>query len=107
ILDHKTLKVDYVAVDNKEVQFEIGPQDSILGAALIIPITAETKEVSIAYHTLPESEALQWLSPEQTHDKKHPFLFSQSQAILARTWIPLQDCPAVRFTYDASIEVPT
>ena len=106
ILDHKTLKVDHVAVDNKEVKFEIGPQDSILGAALIIPITPETKEVSVAYHTLPESEALQWLSPEQTHDKKHPFLFSQSQAILARTWIPLQDCPAVRFTYDASIEVP-
>lgn len=106
ILDHKSMVIDHVAVDNKEVKFEIGPQDSILGAALIIPITPETKEVAVAYHTLPEAEALQWLSPEQTHDKKQPFLFSQSQAILARTWIPLQDCPAVRFTYEATIEVP-
>ena len=111
ILDHKTLKVDHVAVTDakgkiKEVSFEIGPEDSVLGAALIIPIEKDTREVSVAYHTKPESEALQWLAPEQTHDKKNPFLFSQSQAILARTWIPLQDCPAVRFTYDANIEVP-
>jgi aminopeptidase N len=112
ILDHKTLKVDHVAVTDvngkiKEVSFEIGPEDTVLGAALIIPIEKDTREVSVAYHTTPESESLQWLSPEQTHDKKNPFLFSQSQAILARTWIPLQDCPAVRFTYDASIEVPS
>ena len=111
ILDTRTLKVDHVAITDadgksKEVTFEMGATDSILGAALIIPIEKNTTSVSVAYHTLPESEALQWLSPEQTHDKKNPFLFSQSQAILARTWIPLQDCPAVRFTYEAKVEVP-
>jgi aminopeptidase N len=63
-------------------------------------------KVIIHYSTSPNSEALQWLSPEQTTDKQHPFLFTQSQAILARTWVPCQDTPAVRMTYSAKIEVP-
>ena len=61
--------------------------------------------VVIEWETTDASAALQWLSPEQTNDKKHPFLFSQSQAILARTWIPLQDEPKVRFTYKSVVEV--
>lgn len=110
ILDTKGLSVDHVAsLDNgklTESTFSLGAEDTILGRALIIPITDSTSEVSVAYHTLPGSEALQWLSPEQTHDKKHPFLFSQSEAILARSWIPLMDVPARRFTYDATVKVP-
>ncbi len=61
--------------------------------------------VIIEWETSDASAALQWLSPEQTNDKKHSFLFSQSQAILARTWIPLQDEPKVRFTYNSVVEV--
>ncbi|MBL7811438.1 MAG: M1 family metallopeptidase [Bacteroidetes bacterium] len=110
ILDTKGLSIDHVAAGAKnkltETTFTLGPEDSILGRALIIPITDSTTEVSVAYHTLPASEALQWLSPEQTHDKKHPFLFSQSEAILARSWIPLMDVPAHRFTYEATVKVP-
>ena len=55
---------------------------------------------------MPQAEALQWLSPEQTTGGAHPYLFSQGQAILTRTWIPTQDCPAIRQTYDARITVP-
>ena len=52
------------------------------------------------------ARALQWLSPEQTADKTKPFLFTQGQAILTRTWIPVQDSPGIRFTYNAKVKVP-
>jgi aminopeptidase N len=80
--------------------------DSLLGQALAITITPATKNVAITYTTSPDAEALQWLTPSQTAGKKDPFLFTQSQAILARSWIPCQDSPAVRFTYDADVTVP-
>jgi len=64
-------------------------------------------QLRLEWMTEPQSAALQWLEPSQTHDKQSPFLFSQSQAILARSWVPLQDCPSVRFTYQAEVTVPS
>jgi len=106
ILDTKGLKIKKVsAVNDTQLEFEMGAYDSILGSALIIALPADINAVTIEYETTENSEALQWLSPAQTFSKKSPFLFTQSQAILARTWIPLQDCPAVRFTYNAKVQV--
>ena len=64
------------------------------------------KQVKITYQTSPDAPALQWLSPAQTAGKKYPYLFSQGEAILNRSWIPTQDSPGIRQTWDASITVP-
>ena len=106
ILDTKGILINTVSSDTDEkLKHELGKYDSVLGSALIIRLPEACNNVIIEYETTEDSEALQWLTPEQTYSKKHPFLFTQSQAILARTWIPLQDCPAVRFTYTAKVQV--
>lgn len=77
------------------------------GLAVDLPVvTKKPTKVIVEYSTTPTAAAVQWLSPEQTTDKKHPFLFTQSQAILARTWVPCQDTPGVRMTYSAKLLVP-
>ena len=63
-------------------------------------------EVGIDYSTTAASTALQWLAPAQTADGHHPFLFSQCQAIHARSMVPVQDAPGVKFTYDARVTLP-
>lgn len=105
-LDSRDLTIKKVTLDgnDEEVQFQLKDPVKPLGQELIIPINKDTKKVKIEYATSPNAAALQWLSPEQTYGKVKPFLFSQSQAILARTWIPCQDGPGVKFTYTATIQ---
>lgn len=80
--------------------------DDWLGRALTIELLDDTERVRIDYATTPTAEAMQWLAPEQTNGKEHPFLFTQGQAILTRSWIPLQDSPAVRVTWSAEVTAP-
>jgi leukotriene-A4 hydrolase len=85
--------------------------DPVLGQALTVTLPDVTlpdtaTEVVVAYATSPDAGALQWLSPAQTAGRKHPYLFSQGQSILTRTWIPTQDSPGIRQTYSARITVP-
>ncbi len=108
ILDTKNLNILAIMTNESEAEEKISldKADPILGSALHIPINENTKTVSIKYETSEGAAALQFLDPAQTAGKKHPFLFTQSQAILARTWIPIQDSPGIRFTYDATVKVP-
>ncbi len=110
ILDTKNLIIDSVKTgppgQESPCEFTLGEPDNLLGSALKISLSPNTEWVHIYYRTTEEAEALQWLSPQQTSGKQQPFLFTQSQAILARTWIPLQDSPGIRFTYDATVKVP-
>jgi leukotriene-A4 hydrolase len=105
-LDVNGLLIKEVSRDNEIVDFSLSKTDPIKGKALTIPLLPNSKSITIQYETTADAKAVQWLTPEQTADKTHPFLFTQSQAILARTWIPIQDSPGIRFTYDAKIKVP-
>lgn len=108
ILDINGLDVHAVRVDSMETdQWWIGEEKPFLGQPLEIAIGEGAKHIAIDYSTSPDAKALQWLSPQQTAGKEQPFLFTQSQAILARTWIPCQDSPGIRYTYTAEITVPS
>lgn len=108
VLDTKGLTITKITLnENQPTEFRLAEPDPLLGQALAILIKPNTNRINIEYQTSPHAEALQWLQPQQTSGKKHPFLFTQSQAILARSWIPCQDSPGVRFTYEAVVTVPT
>ncbi len=106
ILDSKFLNIEKVAIDGAPTTFHLGRMDQQLGQALHIKLKPKTKAITIYYETTNQTEALQWLSPQQTADKTHPFLLTQGQAILTRTWIPIQDSPQLRVTYNAKVQVP-
>ncbi len=108
IFDESTLEIEKVTLDNNEkpTQFTLGKEVAFHGKPLIVSIDANTTKVNIYYKTTKDAVALQWLNPQQTADKKHSFLFSQGQSIWTRTWIPCQDSPSIRFTYDAKVTVP-
>ena len=89
-----------------EYELPLAPHPE-LGSRLRIPLRADTERVRIHYETTPESDAMQWLAPEQTDGGRLPFLFTQGQAILTRSWIPLQDTPAVRVTWQARVRAPS
>lgn len=107
IFDTYDLQIEKVVLDGeKETTFEVGAKDELLGAPLTVAIESNTKTVEIFYRTDPSAQALQWLSPQQTAGKSNPYLFTQGQAILTRSWIPCQDSPSIRITYSADLKVP-
>ena len=105
-LDTRDLDIISVAVDDVNAAFTLGDVTEWLGQSLSVPVTSENKKLTIRYATRPGAEALQWLEPSQTAGKNQPYLFTQGQAILTRTWIPIQDSPGIRLTYDAQIKCP-
>jgi aminopeptidase N len=106
ILDDKGLEIESIAdASGKPLTYTVGANDPNLGAPLTINL-GETRRIVIKYKSAPDSPALQWLTPEQTAGKKYPFLFSQGEAINNRSWIPTQDSPGVRQSWEAKITVP-
>jgi leukotriene-A4 hydrolase len=107
-LDTKGLSIEAVTAlgSGAGVPFELGPEEPILGRRLRLTLPAGIAGVAIRYETSPDAIGLQWLAPAQTEGKVHPFLFSQCQAIHARTLVPCQDCAVARVSYDAELTVP-
>jgi aminopeptidase N len=108
VLDSRGLRIKkvYIGKDRRESEFSLSEPDPVMGSALTISIAPLTDRVEIWYETTAASTALQWLDPQQTGHKMHPFLYTQAQPHLSRTWIPIQDSPGIRFTYEATVSCP-
>jgi leukotriene-A4 hydrolase len=108
-LDIRDLIIDRCLLDNKECEHHI-TNITKLGSTLQIVLrngdVGSEFSVQIFYRTTPNGEALQWLNPEQTVGKKHHYLFSQCQAIHARSLFPCFDTPGTKATYRACVTVP-
>lgn len=106
-LDTRGLTIESVTAGGRSLAFMLEPAVPNLGQRLRITLpAAPPPKVVIRYRTSPEATALQWLGPPQTTSGRMPFLFTQSQAIHARSWIPIVDSPGVRVTYDAVVHAP-
>lgn len=108
VFDDSKLSIAKITLgkEEKETTFTFGPETEYLGKALKVAISPDTKLINIYYTTDKDASALQWLNPQQTAGKKKPYLFTQSQSIAARSWVPCQDSPGIRFTYNAKVKVP-
>lgn len=111
VLDTRDLTIEKVVgerPDGKWVDLihTLDPADKVLGSRLTIAAPERNKRIRITYRTAPTASGLQWLEPSMTAGKQTPFMFSQSQQIHARSWVPIQDTPIVRFTYTAHVTAP-
>lgn len=110
VLDSRDLAFSKVEVHAsgqwQTAEWTLGDAQPPLGSPVTVMLPEDADKVRLHYRTSPEASGLQWLTPEQTAGKKHPFLFSQAQAIHARSFIPLQDSPGVRVTYEATVRTP-
>lgn len=106
VVDTRDLTIADVSIDGNLVDYSVKAIDENLGAALHISVGSSAQKVTIKYQTAQTASGVQWLTPEQTAGKKLPFLFTQAQAIHARSFIPLQDTPKARVTYNATIRTP-
>lgn len=107
VFDTQGLEIEKVSYeDGSSAEFSLGKEEPFLGRPLSVKLKKGTKKITIQYVTSPQAAALQWLDAGQTAGKQYPYLFTQSQAILARSWIPCQDSPGIRFSYTASVQVP-
>ncbi|PIE65343.1 MAG: hydrolase/aminopeptidase, partial [Deltaproteobacteria bacterium] len=92
--------------DGNALPYHLHEADDVLGSKLSVELPAGCESFTVEFRTSPGASALQWLEPSMTAGGKHPYLFSQCQAIHARSIIPCQDTPLARFTFTCNMTVP-
>ncbi|KAI3426280.1 hypothetical protein D9Q98_008653 [Chlorella vulgaris] len=110
-LDTSDVTVSSITVNGKAAEYNLGTAHKALGSRLVVKLPSglkagDTATVGIDFAASPEASAVQWLPPEQTAGKVHPYLFTQCQAIHARSILPCQDTPGAKFSYTAAVRVP-
>ncbi|MEA3017861.1 MAG: leukotriene-A4 hydrolase, partial [Sphingomonadales bacterium] len=107
LLDTKGLEIEAVTDggSGRALVWSLGEGNEIMGRPLAVRLDG-TRRIVVRYRSGPDAAALQWLEPAQTVGGRHPYLFSQGEAILNRTWIPTQDSPGIRQSWDARIVAP-
>ncbi|MES2034425.1 MAG: M1 family metallopeptidase [Pseudomonadota bacterium] len=106
VLDALGLKIAKVTDHaGRALPWTLGESVGEKGAPLTVQLNG-AKRIVVTYATDPDPLALQWLPPELTAGKTRPFLYSQGQPTLNRSWIPTQDSPGIRQTWTARIVVP-
>ena len=111
VLDTRDLTIEKVVGEREDgkwvdLAYDLAEAQPTLGSKLTIEAPERSQRIRVTYHTAPEASGLQWLTPAMTEGGEQPFMFSQSQQIHARSWVPLQDTPQVRFTYTAHVTSP-
>ncbi len=111
VLDTRGLAIEQVAAEQpgatwSELEYTLADPVEPLGSRLTILAPGQPERIRVSYRTSPGASGLQWLTPAMTQGGQQPFMFSQSQQIHARSWVPLQDTPRVRFTYSAHVSSP-
>jgi aminopeptidase N len=110
--DEVILDIDGITISSakdvatgQELDYEI-KEGNDYGDLVVVNLEKETESIVLEYATSADAAALLWMEPEQTNDGTAPFMFTQGQAILTRSWVPIQDSPALRITYDAKVQAP-
>ena len=106
IVDMDELEIkNVVDQDGRKLSFSIGEDLPFIGSPLVIDIDDAVSQVVISYSTSKDAAALGWLDSFQTISNQ-PFLYTQGEAILTRSWIPLQDGPGLKITWSANVKAP-
>ncbi|RYP47007.1 hypothetical protein DL768_006867 [Monosporascus sp. mg162] len=111
ILDTNSLSVLSVKLNSSDSDWMVKDRVTPYGSPLHVPVPngaslGEVVKLDIGLETTKDCAGLQWMTPPQTGNKKHPYVYSQCQAILARSILPCQDTPDVKSTYTFNITSP-
>ncbi|KAK4054352.1 Leucyl aminopeptidase yscIV [Microbotryomycetes sp. JL221] len=113
VLDSSYIDIKQVELGSsgRKLEHELAPRHKVMGSALTVQLdrmykAQEIVDVVVYCTTTKDCTALDWLRSEQTDSKKFPFMYSQCQAIHARSLLPCQDTPAVKLTYSAEVKSP-